>query len=76
MYNTYMELNKRLEEIELRRELLGKYTGLLMVMYSDKTIDKEFYKKELSFIYNKLLTVSGVDSEDTQYLKGEIDRII
>jgi hypothetical protein len=71
-----MELNKRLEEIELRRELLGKYTGLLMVMYSDKTIDKEFYKKELSFIYNKLLTVSGVDSEDTQYLKGEIDRII
>jgi hypothetical protein len=70
-----MDLYKRLEEIELSQVLLGKYTGLLVVMYADKTIDKEFYLKELDFVYEHVLSISGIDSEEAEYIREEKARV-
>jgi hypothetical protein len=71
-----MDLQRRLEEIELGQILLGKYTGLLSTMYADKVIDKEYYTSELHFILNTIIPLCGIDSEEADYVRRSIQEVL
>lgn len=70
-----MDINDRLRELELGQILLGKYTGLLMTMYSDHMIDKEYYLNELNFILRILISLKGLDSEDVLVIREMIRQV-
>lgn len=70
-----MQIYDRLKEIEFGQILLGKYTGLLQVLYADKAIDKDHYREELEFTLNRIIRLSGIDSEEADYIRKEISLI-
>lgn len=70
-----MSIYNRLSEIALMKELLGRYTGLYMMLYKDKVVSKEKYLEELYYIREKLITVSGIDDEDILLLNQIIKEL-
>jgi hypothetical protein len=68
-----MDINDRIQELELGQILLGKYTGLLMMLYADHIIDRSYYLEELKFILRILISLKGLDSEDVLVI-GEMIR--
>lgn len=69
------DIEKRLQEIELGQILLGRYTGCLAVLYSDKLIDKEYYLQELRFTLDLLVGFCGIGSEDVEYVTQMIEEV-
>ncbi len=70
-----MDMQKRLEEIQLWEQLLGRYTGLLYKLNTDKVISDSYLRDELLFIRNCLIRVKGVDNEDVLILSQQIKEL-
>jgi len=69
------ELLNRLKEIDLWERIIGRYSGLLTKLYSDKVIEKEYYKSELEFVQKCLVQVKGLDCEDIAIISQQIKEL-
>lgn len=59
-----MNPQQRLEEINFWQEILGRYSGILGIMYERKLISLDYITKELQYIMNCLINLKGSDDED------------
>lgn len=69
------ELHKRLQEIEMMEKLLGKYHGVLKILYNDKAVCKDYFKHQLEYIRDCLIKTKGLDNSDVGSITAEIEEL-